>query len=60
MPNIQPGLAEKYEQVNPTTYRFTLRPGVTFHDGSALTTDDVVFSLERMVSPDLKSPFKTM
>ena len=58
--NIRPGLAEKYEQVNPTTYRFTLRSGVTFHDGSALTADDVVFSLERMVSPGLTSPFKKM
>lgn len=58
--NIRPGLAEKYEEANPTTYRFTLRQGVKFHDGSALTTDDVVFSLQRMVSPDLKSPFKKM
>jgi len=57
---IRPGLAESYKQVNPTTYRFTIRSGVKFHDGSDLTTDDVVFSLQRMVSPDLKSPFKQM
>jgi peptide/nickel transport system substrate-binding protein len=58
--NVRPGLAESYVEVNPTTYRFTLRTGVKFHDGTDLTTDDVVFSLQRMVSPELKSPFKAM
>lgn len=45
---LQPGLAESWEQVDPTTYRFTLRDGVTFSDGSPLTIDDVVFSFETM------------
>jgi peptide/nickel transport system substrate-binding protein len=45
--NIVPGLAESWTQVNPTTWRFKLRPGVKFHDGTPFTADDVVFSFER-------------
>jgi peptide/nickel transport system substrate-binding protein len=40
-------LAESWTQVNPTTWRFKLRPGVKFHDGTPFTADDVVFSFER-------------
>jgi len=43
-------LAESWEQVDPNTWRFTLRPGVTFHDGSALTADDVIFSMDRALA----------
>ena len=48
---IIPGLAEKWEMVDPLKWRFTLRKGVKFHDGSSFTADDVVFSLERLRSP---------
>jgi len=44
---IIPALAESWTQVNPTTWRFLLRPGVKFHDGTPFTADDVVFSFER-------------
>ena len=44
---LQPSLAESWTQVNPTTWRFKLRPGVKFHDGTPFTADDVVFSFER-------------
>ncbi len=42
-----PSLAESWTQVNPTTWRFKLRAGVKFHDGTPFTADDVVFSYER-------------
>jgi peptide/nickel transport system substrate-binding protein len=45
-----PSLAESWTQVNPTTWRFKLRAGVKFHDGTPFTADDVVFSFERAKS----------
>ncbi|MDP1669501.1 MAG: ABC transporter substrate-binding protein [Phaeovulum sp.] len=48
--SIQPGLAESWELLSPTHWRFHLRKGVTFHDGSPFTADDVVYSAERVRS----------
>jgi ABC-type transport system substrate-binding protein len=39
-------LAESWEMPDPLTYIFHLRKGVTFHDGSALTSADVKFTLD--------------
>ena len=44
---IVPALATSWAQVDPTTWRFRLRPGVKWSDGTAFTADDVVFSFER-------------
>jgi len=49
---LVPGLAVSWQQVNPTTWRFNLRRGVRFHDGSPFTADDVVFSYERAQHPN--------
>jgi peptide/nickel transport system substrate-binding protein len=46
-----PSLAESWEQVDPTTTRFHLRKGVKFHDGSDFTSDDVVFTITRVMDP---------
>ena len=48
---LQPGLAASWKAVNDTTWEFTLRPGVKFHDGSPLTADDVRATLERNLVP---------
>jgi len=55
--NIIPGLAESWEIVDDTTWRFNLREGVTFHNGNPLTAEDVVFSADRVRSEasDLKT-----
>lgn len=52
---IEPCLATAYERVDEVTWRFTLRQGVTFHNGDPLTAEDVVFSVHRIIDPDYKS-----
>lgn len=42
-----PGLALSWRAVDATTWEFKLRPGVKFHDGSAFTAEDAIFSLDR-------------
>src|SRR5947209_15395670 len=48
---LQPGLATAWKNVNETTWEFTLRPGVKFHDGAPLTAEDVRATLERNLIP---------
>ncbi|MEO8938485.1 MAG: ABC transporter substrate-binding protein [Burkholderiaceae bacterium] len=48
---IGPRLATSWRIVDETTWRFNLRRGVRFHDGSPFTADDVVFSIERAKTP---------
>ncbi|MCJ7871153.1 ABC transporter substrate-binding protein [Phaeobacter sp. J2-8] len=43
-------LAQSWEQVDAKTWRFTLRDGVSFHDGSVFAADDVIFSMDRALS----------
>lgn len=45
---IEPGLAESWRVINPTTWEFRLRRGVKFHDGSDMTAEDVAASIRRM------------
>jgi peptide/nickel transport system substrate-binding protein len=45
--NLAPALATKWTQQSPTVWRFDLRPGVKFHDGTPFTADDVVFTFKR-------------
>ena len=47
---ILPSLAESWTKVNDLTWRFALRRGVKFHDGTPFTADDVVFSFARAQS----------
>ena len=49
---LVPWLAESWVQLDNRTWRFKLRADVKFHDGSPFTVDDVVFSLERVLSPN--------
>lgn len=45
-----PGLALSWRALDATTWEFKLRRGVRFHDGSELTAEDVVFSIERTLA----------
>jgi peptide/nickel transport system substrate-binding protein len=44
---LAPALATKWTQQSPTVWRFDLRQGVKFHDGTPFTADDVVFTFKR-------------
>jgi peptide/nickel transport system substrate-binding protein len=52
---VVPNLAESVESPNPLTYLYKIRQGVTFHDGSPMTVDDVIFSMERIRNPKTAS-----
>jgi peptide/nickel transport system substrate-binding protein len=44
---LAPLLATSWKQTSPTVWRFELRKGVQFHDGTPFTADDVVFTFQR-------------
>src|SRR6185436_8279054 len=48
---LEAALAVKWEATSPTTWRFTLRKGVKWQDGSPFTADDVVFTYGRTKGP---------
>src|ERR1700722_8921527 len=53
---IIPDIATSWDTPDPVTYVFHLRPGVKFHDGRALTSADVQFTFESILSGAVKSP----
>jgi peptide/nickel transport system substrate-binding protein len=55
---LEPSLALSWQQIDPKTWRFKLRPGVTFHDGTPFTAADAVFSFERALAPPSQRAFQ--
>lgn len=54
---LRPGLAESYDVSDDgTVFTFTLRKGVTFHNGREMTAEDVKYSLDRVTNPATQSP----
>jgi len=55
---LMPGLATSWTAINPTTWEVKLREGVTFHDGTPFTAEDVAYTVKRAVDvPKSSSPF---
>ncbi|HEY4489446.1 MAG TPA: peptide ABC transporter substrate-binding protein [Candidatus Paceibacterota bacterium] len=55
--NLVPALAESFvRSEDERSYTFTLREGAKFTDGSPVTAEDVVFTIEKAKDPALKSP----
>ncbi|MBM3224411.1 MAG: hypothetical protein FJZ47_11495 [Candidatus Tectomicrobia bacterium] len=52
----EPSLATAWKTIDDTTWEFTLRQGVKFHNGDPFTAEDVQFSFERVLDPATKSP----
>lgn len=53
--NLQPALAERWEIPDPRTYVFHLRRGVRFHDGRPLTSVDVKWTFDSMLSGAIRT-----
>lgn len=54
---LVPDLAQSYTlSPDGRTYTFTLRPHLTFHDDTPLTTADIAFTIQKIQDPKLKSP----
>lgn len=53
---VVPLLAEDWEEVDDTTWEFTLKEGVTFHDGSEFNAEVVKANIERLLDPAVASP----
>ncbi|WP_209560727.1 ABC transporter substrate-binding protein [Frigoribacterium sp. PvP032] len=49
-PDVEPDLAESAEFTDPTTYTVTLKDGLTFANGNALTSSDVKFTFDRQLA----------
>ena len=59
--SIVPGLAESWDiSDDGLTYTFSLRDGVTFHDGTAMDAEDVKFSLDRILAEDSANAQKAL
>jgi peptide/nickel transport system substrate-binding protein len=55
-----PALATSWESPEPTRYVFHLREGVRFHDGKALTSEDVVHTLETLLDAGFGAPLRSL
>jgi peptide/nickel transport system substrate-binding protein len=55
--SLEPDLATKWEKLNSTAWRFTLRQGVKFHNGNPFNADDVLYSFKRQTQESSEMSF---
>lgn len=58
--NVRPALAEKFEVLDKTRIRWTLKRGLKFHNGKEVTSADVKYSVEKMLNPPLPGSISTV
>ncbi|SFZ80595.1 peptide/nickel transport system substrate-binding protein [Devosia enhydra] len=56
---FQPALATEWSNPEPTTWRFKLREGVTFHNGEPFNAAAVKFSFDRALDPAFQAPYRS-
>ena len=57
--NLIPELADNYSiSSDGLVYTFTLKNNLYFHDGQPITTDDVLFTIQKVQDPSIKSPLE--
>lgn len=54
---FKPDLAQSWKRIDPTTLEFTLRKGVKWQDGTPVTADDVVYTVNWLLDPKTKLRF---
>lgn len=52
---LEPNICSEWEKVDELTYVYQIRDDVVFSDGSAMTMDDVVYCLKRIIDPEVGS-----
>jgi len=57
--NFEPDLASSYEVKDGTVYNIIIKDNAYFHDGKAVTADDVIFTIGKILDPVVKSPKKS-
>ena len=57
---MSPGLATRWRQVDPRTWRVDLRKGVKFHGGEPFHAESAKYSLDRIMDPNMKSPILSL
>ncbi|MBO1900511.1 ABC transporter substrate-binding protein [Leucobacter weissii] len=57
--NLQPGLAESWEQPDPQTYVYRIRDDAKFQDGTPVTVDDILVSIEKSQDAEVSPQFAT-
>ena len=58
--DVEPDLAERWDvSADGLVYTFYLRKGVKFHDGVECTAEDVKFTFDKIIDPQVNSPFRS-
>lgn len=55
VPDTKYSLADSFEAIDPTTIKFTLRPGVKYHDGTTMKAEDIRYNIGKVQSEAYKS-----